>query len=545
MYVTVSEVKRATQDIIKGLNAGEQIRLTREAERQLGMESTYYLAKYINGYRDLNNRFHVALAGHHDRYIMENQLHLHARKHLKTTITTITGNQRLSLINPDIAICIIANTLGNSTSFLKELKSHYIYNDKFRDLYPEHAVKRKKDEGTTEQFTTPARKANWKRSCTFECASVDKAIVSRHYDKLHFDDIVDDKNTTTPELRLKTYDNYATSLATASLVNGMPWHMIIGTRWAFDDMYSKLIDDNLLSPSFRILLTQAERWKVLPDGRRIKQYAFPEKFTPEALKYLRKKMGQYKYSCLFLNDPVPEGTSSLDHNCLVLYNQEERGNVNVNRTITVDPSSAEDTKDGYPTAITVSEMDEYGHLWIREMHRLFQNPDENIHTFLDLCQIYNVRKAGVEKAGLSKIWIYYLEKAMRERGLRIEIEKLTRDSRVSKDDRIERIAPFLNQGRIHVRYNDPELPHLRREMREFPKGHWKDVLDTIADAFEILTPAIGSSSEEPIYWVPPGRYAARTNIQTGYSVYAGPRWAASIDGRTSAPFMPVGRARAG
>ena len=111
----------------------------------------------------------------------------------------------------------MANTLDNSAKFLFEIKDHFINNEKFRHLYPEHAVQYLRQEGRHDRFTTPARKKTWKRSETFEISSSKKAIVSRHYDKEVFDDLCDEDNTQTVEWNLKVYKTYAASLAVTGL----------------------------------------------------------------------------------------------------------------------------------------------------------------------------------------------------------------------------------------------------------------------------------------------------------------------------------------
>jgi hypothetical protein len=266
MDIVRNDIINDGDGVLDGLNDGERLRLSREAERELGKRSTYYLARHILGYTKLSQDFHVALCRFYDRHLYDLQLHLHPRKHYKTTLITISGKIRLALLDPNITICIIANTLHNSQTFLKEMKAHFIHNDHFRELYPEHAVDRKREEGTTDRFTTPARTNFTERMETFEAASADRAIVSRHYKLMSFDDFVDDKNTATPELNRKLYENYSTSLSVASLTKeGRPWHHIVGTRWNYDDPYQHILDENAISNYFKTLITQAY-WKEQDDN---------------------------------------------------------------------------------------------------------------------------------------------------------------------------------------------------------------------------------------------------------------------------------------
>jgi len=299
MDVSRSDVLKNKDAIIDGLSEGQKLRLSREVERELALRDTYYLAKYVLGYDKLSNYFHKALCRFYDRNLYQNQLHLHPRKHFKTTLITISGKIRMALLDPNITICINANTLGNSASFLREIRAHYCTNEKFQHLFPEHIPSRKSEEGTTDYFTTPARMNKTIRMHTFEIASVDKAIVSRHYDIISFDDIVDDKNVATADLRQKIYDNYVTSLSTTSINReNLPWHHIVGTRWSFDDLYNDLIEQNRKRPTFKMMITSAYWKEKDPEtGSEYTKHLFPEKFPVEALEVLREKQGDYKFSC--------------------------------------------------------------------------------------------------------------------------------------------------------------------------------------------------------------------------------------------------------
>ena len=74
MDISVSDVLKAKEKILDALNAGCSIRLSKDAERALGMKSSYYLAKYILGYNKLNNNFHRSFCAFQDRYLYENVL---------------------------------------------------------------------------------------------------------------------------------------------------------------------------------------------------------------------------------------------------------------------------------------------------------------------------------------------------------------------------------------------------------------------------------------------------------------------------------------
>lgn len=526
MDINASDILKDAEGVVNGLTEGQKFILSRDAEMALGMRSTYYLARYILGYTKLSRRFHVALCRHYDKHLYDLQLHLHPRKHYKTTLITIAGKIRLCLLDPNITICIIANTLNNSQTFLKEIRAHFIGNDKFRDLYPDHAVDKKREEGTVDRFTTPARTTIIERMETFEAASADRALVSRHYKLLSFDDFVDDKNTATPELNEKLYDNYATSLSVTSLTDkGLPWHHIVGTRWNFDDPYQRMIDRNKITNNFNVLITQAYYKKKDPEtGEVFTEYLFPEQFPPEALDELQSAQGLYRFSCLYLNSPVPEGEETLNPDDLVFYDDTIRPLSTRNSIITVDPASSLDSRKGDATVVAVYEMDHDSNLYIRDIRRGWWNPDEIIDEMIATHKLYNIRNIAIEAACFAEWLCFYLEKRQKKEGFHFHIIPIKRSRKIPKKgvgSRLERIQPYLRAGKIHVRKNEPEYDHLCREFREYPFGRYDDILDTLADAIQALKAPVRTKYKAPKYRMPPIVLKGHGHFQTGYTYRSG------------------------
>jgi predicted phage terminase large subunit-like protein len=518
--IGIEDIFRDYEGVLNGLSDGQRLRLSLEAEREMGKRSTYYLAKYILGYDKLSTQepyFHQSLCRFYDKHLWTNQFHLHPRKHYKTTLITIAGKIRLALLDPNTTICIIANSLHNSTTFLAGIRSHFIQNDKFRELYPEHAVDAKRDEGTVDRFTTPARTVFSERSSTFEAASADRAIVSRHYKILNFDDFVDDKNTATPELRRKLYENYATSLATTSLTkNGRPWHHIVGTRWAFDDPYATILEDQKRDPQFQLLITQAY-WKERDaNGTKVTKYLFPEQFPPEALDSLKNSQKAYRFSCMYLNNPVPEGELTLDPAHLMLFNPRSRSPEPGRKIITVDPSTSVERRLGDPTVIGVYEMDAKSNIYILDLYRDWINPDEIIDRIILFHKLHQVREVAVEGTAFQRWLQFYIDKRKKEEGFHFNVTEIRRSPHVNKQGRLERIQPFLHSGRIFAKTDEPLLEHIKRELREYPYGRYDDFLDTLADAIERLKPPAPHRPKAPLYREPPVVIKG-VNFRTAYT----------------------------
>ena len=516
---TPEQIIRASDDEIFSLSSGDKMRLTIAAERELGKRDTYYLCKHILGYDKLNDTFHRAMCRFFDQHINEVQLHLHPRGHYKTTCQTIAGKMRLVLLDSNITIMIIANTIQNAESFLREIKMHFIANEKFRRLYPEHAVETRKEEGTSDAFTTPARTKPWIRMHTFEAVSIDKALVSRHFMHGHYDDIVDNLNINTQDLRRKVLQAYSDSLSLidGKTPQGLPWHHMVGTRWHMDDAWGHMVDEN--PETLHIFLTQAIWKEQDPMGGTRTRILFPEEFSEEKLEFIRKRQGPAKFSALYLNNPVPSEEAALDLNFIQYYSPTDIEKKRLRTTITVDPASSYESRQGDPTVISIFSMDAESNIYTREIRRGWWNPEEIIEQIINAHKVYNTRVIGIEAVAFSKWLCFYTDKAKKDQGFHFNVIPIKRDAHQKKHVRQERIIPFHRNRKIFFRYDEPEIEIVLREMREYPSGRYDDFLDTLTDAIEILKPPAEKKKTFSVIRRPQIRLDG-VNWQTGYRYFS-------------------------
>lgn len=491
VILTLSDIERAHHEIVEGLSRGEVCRLEWEMERELGKRSTYYLSKYILGYDKMGNMenggFHHAMCRFFDDNIDCNQLHLHPRKHYKTSCLSIGGNIRQILNDPDMAIPIICNVLSQSRSVVDELKNHFIINEKFRALYPEHATLTPSQEGTQDRFTTPARK-KYNRYPTVMTGSADTGIVGKHFKYIYFDDIVDDKNTNTIELVDKIYNNFTTSLSTAGKNKfDQPWHYLVGTRWHYFDTYQRIIDRWKQNPDlYRVMMTQAEWEEEDPvTGRKTYHILFPEQFSKKYLEYIKDKecQGGTRYNCLYLNDPVPDAEATMDPRFLKYYNEEDKWfkDLRLNLAMFVDPARSKDAKRD-PTVISIFGMDCDGNLYVRHVERFWGDPKDVVDRVITVANSRDIREVGFEAVASQLYGLQWIEEKRDARECNFRMHEVKRPPTKTKTGRHDVIIPYLKEGKIFVRENEPELGIIRQEFREHPVGRYDDFKDTLADA---------------------------------------------------------------
>lgn len=201
----------------------------------------------------------------------------------KSTGCTITKSIHLLLKDPNLRILIASKTTSNAQGFLKEIKNHFESNQLLIELFgPYYDSRRctKWDQGEIEVL--PRTKPNKEASIT--CVGVEATIVSKHYDVIISDDLVDEDNARTKGQRDKTKTWYYQTLdptlepPDASVCHRGEHHRQ-GTRYHYDDLYGHLIGKEL-----------KEHHQIIP-GLRDGMSPWPSKYPPEWFQEKKRKAG--------------------------------------------------------------------------------------------------------------------------------------------------------------------------------------------------------------------------------------------------------------
>lgn len=162
----------------------------------------------------------------------------------KTTTCTVVKSIHLLCKDRDLRILLASKNKGNSEGFLKEIKGHLESNEKLIEVFGE--------------FYDPAKVAKWDNSeievvgrtrvmkeASITCVGIESAIVSKHYDVIISDDLVDEDNSRTRHMRDKTKTFYYQTLDPTLMPpdpkrQHVGEHHRLGTRYHFDDLYGHL-----------------------------------------------------------------------------------------------------------------------------------------------------------------------------------------------------------------------------------------------------------------------------------------------------------------
>lgn len=175
---------------------------------------------------------------------------LYPRSFFKSTLGQIDLVQ-WQLCIPDFRVMVCTYIFSLSTKFMKIFKQFFATSEAnptmFQEVYPEFTTQM--GEGKEREFWNPMARLPLV-SPSVEAKSAEASGTGEHVHLILFDDIAEQKNVETAELREKLLETQTSYLELADL----PWgfRQWIGTRWSdgpvFKDPYGALIDE--IQPTF-------------------------------------------------------------------------------------------------------------------------------------------------------------------------------------------------------------------------------------------------------------------------------------------------------
>ena len=440
------------------------------------------------------------------------KLILDSRSIFKSTLNSIAHTIQWIINYPEISVLILMAAEQRASDILGEIKAHFQYNGKFRELFPEHCPqKAPNDFGTQGRFTTLARPPEViRKEPTVMTASVDKGAASYHFHVMKFSDIVDENNIVGDGInRITSKFDISHNL----LIDERYWIDVEGTRYTNNDTYGTIIErEGLLKPEEREydiycrgiyvrdvpggeLFTPDETkkpFKLDEKGDRISRW--PERYSLRGLER-REQDDPFIFSAQLLNAPNSTGASGPPfpvNDTFPVWITRESYEKNIRiayKEICVDFAETDNPRSNY-TCITVGAVDSGGRLYIDEIHWGRFLADEAVRILFEtaLKHYRHLRSIKMEDVAYTRGLMPTIQRALelqyRPNGIDFIIETIKRGNRTSKKDRIHKsIQPWYKKS--DLRFLDDitvsAKRHLLKELEEFPSSATDDILDTIAD----------------------------------------------------------------
>lgn len=214
---------------------------------------------------------------------------------------------------PDIRIFIVTGEYDNSVLFLQQIKKYFFHPEgaaptKLQQLFPEYTLTGV--DGTSERpLQCPARIHTEQKEPSLWANAIVATLASQHCDLMIGDDVVSDRNSTTPEARVKLKNKYDNA---ENLLDEWGGKINIGTRYAMDDWYGTRLaipqEEAPLKYFCRGAWIVKDEFKHLA-ARELKK-DMVELLFPEGLSWqtLRKKLSSNPrdFFCQQMNMPQPD-----------------------------------------------------------------------------------------------------------------------------------------------------------------------------------------------------------------------------------------------
>ncbi|MEW6776592.1 MAG: phage terminase large subunit [Bdellovibrionota bacterium] len=402
-------------------------------------------------------------------------LDLWARGHYKSTIITFGLTIQEILKNPEIRIGIFSQDHRTARTHLSQIKREFEGNELLKSLFPEILWQKPRGESplwSRDHGILVRRSGNPKEPTVSSYGLVGGLPVGPHFDLLVYDDTVTKESVRSPRQIRRTTEAWEHSLGLKAEGARIRY---IGTRYHLSDTYDEIL----------------KRGAAIPRVHPAEVDGEPVLFSSEELLELRKTMGPSTFASQMMQDPRADTHLGFRREWLekCQYREPPReAREHSNVYFLCDPAHSKKKTSDYTAIIVVALGDDknYRVLDLVRDRLLLQEREEVL--FALHRKWAPVAAVGYEDYGTASDQ-KYLESRMRERGQYFPIVGLK--GRLSKEDRIRRLTPLFEQGRILfppslLRTNsEGEMRDLVRDFIEeeycaFPVGAHDDLLDALS-----------------------------------------------------------------
>lgn len=206
---------------------------------------------------------------------------------------------------------------------------------------------------------------------------------------------------------------------------------------------------------------------------------WPDQWPVDVLHARREEMGSYAFDQEYMNTPIPDDQRTFQPEWIKEFEQEPE---NCTYFTTIDPAIKTGDKHDY-TAIVTCAVDMKQNIYVVDYINRKMLPSETIDKIFEVYEKWDPATIAIESIGYSELLQLNINKRKKETGLYPVIKDL-KSGGVKKNLRIERLQPFAEQGKIHIKKHHHEL---RTQLLRFPspRGH-DDLIDALSYQLDII-----------------------------------------------------------
>lgn len=391
------------------------------------------------------------------------------RGHGKSTVLTIGYAMWHILNDPNKRVLIVSNTQSQASSFLREIKQR-LESPRITLLFGEQ-----RGDKWTESEIIVAKCTRPTKEASITAMGVEGAIISRHFDLILLDDIVDQENARTDAQREKLKEWFYVTLLPTLEPDGKL--NMVGTRYHLRDLYGQLAASSFENDYL------CER-ALGSDGEPL----WPKKYTAAWLQSRRAEAGPVIFNAQYQNDVELMRGRTFKSEWIKHYAAPP---ASLKVAIGVDPAIGRTDRHDYFAACAVG-ADPVGNIYVLESFRGRFTFEEQLKQIIAMYKRHHLPGAGrpVVRVGV--------EATAYQEALPQRLKAMTRMPLVSirpavdKISRAHALTSFFQTGRIFFP-DGPGCDPLIEELLLFPDGEHDDLFDALEMAVNLTADAVSWS----------------------------------------------------
>jgi len=418
------------------------------------------LAIVILGYQV--EPFHLALMQYQFRH--PESLQLVFRGAGKSTLCTITKSIHLLLKDPNLRILLASKTSGNAEGFLKEIKSHFEGNERLIEIFGEYYDPHKVGKWDNREIEVLPRTKSTKEA-SITCVGVESTIVSKHYDIIISDDLVDEENSRTKYMRDKVRTWYYQTLdpclePPSPDVPHRGEHHHLGTRYHYDDLYGHLMDNEL-----------KEHHQIFPALDKKGRTPWPKKYPVTWFREKRKKSGTIIFNAQYQCDTeAMKGEIFQYDDCQIIDGDKIPEKIKLYGGIDLAISQKE-TNDQYANVLIGVDKD--GNCYVLYAYAKHLRFRQQVKKSFDVYDEHDPISTGVE----SNAYQLALYQELKDTDKDARFVPINQDK--DKITRAWKLSSLFEEKRMFFKRGMPGLNEIIDQLVLFPNHPFKDMFDAL------------------------------------------------------------------
>lgn len=286
---------------------------------------------------------------------------LEPRGHAKTTWGNTILLSWLVAKNRDIRIGLVSNTARQAMDFSRAIRWNLEANHRFAEVFGDIWSGSKK--WTDVEWIRPDSVLNGTKDVTMYAVGANGAVISKRFDLILADDILDEENTLNIEQQEKI-ETWFWKTLTPCLVPGGTI-ILLGTRWSEGDLYEKLITSVDHGGKGWKFLRRSALWE---DDDGTQHALWPDQWPVEKLLGKKVDMGSALFACSYLNDISGLMQGNVFRRDTFQYFDSLPDGHTYQIRMGVDLASSEKERADYTSRVTTAE-DEEGNFYVLSVVR--------------------------------------------------------------------------------------------------------------------------------------------------------------------------------